>query len=118
MPGRTQVAVGQSLRFRGSWVEHKQYGSQLRAEGDFEELALSGDAELVAYLGGGAIPGVGPVTAHVGRSELVGWAAFGGWFDKPSGISAVHPSVPQRHVMCQWFLPSLPHCCCLCLCSP
>ena len=69
--------MGQSLRFRGSWVEHRQYGSQLRAEGDFEELALSGDAELVAYLGGGAIPGVGPVTAQVGGwvGRWVGWAA-------------------------------------------
>ncbi|PSC71270.1 exodeoxyribonuclease V subunit alpha [Micractinium conductrix] len=58
-----QVAVGQALRLRGTWVEHKQYGRQLKAT-DLEEVALSSDDELVTYLGGGAIAGVGPVTAR------------------------------------------------------
>jgi hypothetical protein len=59
-----QVGVGQSLRFHGSWVEHPQYGKQLKAT-DFDELTLASDSELLAYLGGGAIAGVGPVTAQV-----------------------------------------------------
>ncbi|KAL4458529.1 hypothetical protein ABPG75_013394 [Micractinium tetrahymenae] len=54
-----QVALGQALRLHGTWVEHKQYGLQLRAT-DMETLSPSSDDEMVAYLGGGAIPGVGP----------------------------------------------------------
>lgn len=59
------VAVGQSLLLSGSWVDHKQYGQQLRVD-DVEELTPSTDCEMVAYLGGGALAGVGPVTAQVG----------------------------------------------------
>ena len=59
-----RVAVGQTLLLRGTWVQHPQYGQQLRAT-DLEELPASGEEELVAYLGGGAIPGVGRVTARV-----------------------------------------------------
>lgn len=58
------VAAGQTLRLHGSWVQHKQYGWQLKAH-DVEEVAASSEEELIAYLGGGAIPGVGPVTARV-----------------------------------------------------
>ncbi|KAI3435893.1 hypothetical protein D9Q98_001951 [Chlorella vulgaris] len=57
------VAVGQSLLLSGSWVDHKQYGQQLRVD-DVEELTPSTDCEMVAYLGGGALAGVGPVTAQ------------------------------------------------------
>lgn len=59
-----QVAIGQALRLRGDWVEHKQYGLQLRAT-DMEPLSPGTDDEMVAYLGGGAIPGVGPHYAQV-----------------------------------------------------
>lgn len=65
------MAVGQSLRLRGAWVEHKQYGQQLQAT-DLEELPASSTDELVAYLGGGAITGVGPVTARVRRCRGAG----------------------------------------------
>ncbi|GAB4821863.1 hypothetical protein N2152v2_008909 [Parachlorella kessleri] len=57
------VAVGQRLRFTGSWGEHRQYGWQFKAS-DIEELSPQNDSDLVAYLAGGAIPGVGPVMAQ------------------------------------------------------
>jgi hypothetical protein len=60
------VVVGQSLALRGVWVEHTQYGKQLRAS-DMSELSPATSGEMEAYLGGGAIPGVGPATAKVGR---------------------------------------------------
>lgn len=57
-----QLEVGQSVRLSGNWIEHQQYGQQLRAT-DVQELLPSSAPDLVAYLGGGTIPGVGPVTA-------------------------------------------------------
>ncbi len=59
-----QVAVGQSLQLRGAWVQHRQYGEQLRVT-DMAELKPASKSEMAAYLGGGAIPGVGPATAQV-----------------------------------------------------
>lgn len=58
------MTVGQVLRLRGCWVEHRQYGPQLRAT-DLDELPASTSDEMAAYLGGGAIQGVGPVIARV-----------------------------------------------------
>lgn len=60
-----QVAVGQCLRFAGGWGEHRNFGWQFRAT-DMQELSPQSDADLVAYLGGGVIPGVGAITAQVG----------------------------------------------------
>jgi exodeoxyribonuclease V alpha subunit len=58
-----QIAVGQTVRVTGSWTTHHQYGQQLRAV-SFDELRPEGNSNLVAYLSGGILPGVGPVTAQ------------------------------------------------------
>jgi Helix-hairpin-helix containing domain len=58
-----QIAVGQTVRVTGSWTTHQQYGQQLRAV-SFDELRPEGHSNLVAYLSGGILPGVGPVTAQ------------------------------------------------------
>jgi len=58
-----QIAVGQTVRVTGSWTTHHQYGQQLRAV-SFDELRPEGLPNLVAYLSGGILPGVGPVTAE------------------------------------------------------
>ncbi|KAG7669856.1 hypothetical protein Ndes2437B_g06050 [Nannochloris sp. 'desiccata'] len=58
-----QIAVGQTVRVTGSWTTHHQYGQQLRAV-TFDELRPVGHSDLVAYLSGGILPGVGPVTAQ------------------------------------------------------
>ena len=58
------MSVGQAVRFRGAWTQHPQYGRQLRAA-ESEELRQQGNGpDLVAYLSGGLLPGVGPVTAQ------------------------------------------------------
>ena len=57
------IAIGQTVRVTGSWTTHHQYGQQLRAV-SFDELRPEGHSNLVAYLSGGIIPGVGPVTAQ------------------------------------------------------
>jgi len=58
-----QISVGQTVRVTGSWTTHHQYGQQLRAV-SFDELPPEGLPNLVAYLSGGILPGVGPVTAQ------------------------------------------------------
>lgn len=60
---RETVNKGQRLRFTGRWVHHNTYGQQLHAD-RLEDLEPHGSRSLIAYLGGGAIPGVGPVTAR------------------------------------------------------
>jgi ATP-dependent exoDNAse (exonuclease V) alpha subunit len=60
------ASVGQAVRVAGAWQTHRQYGLQLRAAGDLERAPAgsSSPSELVAYLAGGVIPGVGPATAQ------------------------------------------------------
>jgi exodeoxyribonuclease V alpha subunit len=62
---RAQVSPGQLLRFTGDWAVHPTYGPQLQATAIDELPAPTEKAQLVAYLSGGIIPGVGPVTAQV-----------------------------------------------------
>lgn len=58
-----QVAVGDTLRLTGEWVEHPEYGKQLRVEA-FERLAPATLVGLEKYLGSGLIKGIGPATAR------------------------------------------------------
>lgn len=81
------MAIGQALRLHGCWVEHKQYGLQLKAT-DMEPLSPSTDDEMVAYLGGGAIPGVGPHYAQVGAAGAACTAASC-WLPLPAAGAAV-----------------------------
>jgi len=57
------VNVGASLKLRGRWVTHSQYGKQFEVEHYSEELPATVEG-IRRYLGSGLIKGVGPVTAE------------------------------------------------------
>lgn len=57
-----QVTVGDTLRLTGEWVQHPEYGPQLRVDA-FERLAPATLTGLEKYLGSGLIKGIGPATA-------------------------------------------------------
>lgn len=54
--------VGQGVTVHGSWTTHPTYGMQLKAL-QVETRTPSGHEDLVSFLSGGAIHGVGPSTA-------------------------------------------------------
>jgi ATP-dependent exoDNAse (exonuclease V) alpha subunit len=57
-----QLDVGQSVRIHGEWTTHPQYGRRLKAK-SYEELRPEESGDMMAFLSGGAVPGVGPVIA-------------------------------------------------------
>ncbi|MCP4746449.1 MAG: ATP-dependent RecD-like DNA helicase [Desulfobacteraceae bacterium] len=68
------VAVGESLRVKGTWQEHPRYGQQFRVK--HYEVLLPSDVEQIRhYLSSGMIKGIGPTTAerlvnHFGEQVL------------------------------------------------
>lgn len=56
------VNEGQTVTIRGEWVNHPEYGQQLKVE-SYAESAPSSTAGIEKYLSSGFIEGVGPVTA-------------------------------------------------------
>jgi exodeoxyribonuclease V alpha subunit len=57
-----EVSPGESLKLKGRWIHHAQYGRQFKAE--FCEQVLPATLEGIRrYLGSGLIKGIGPVTA-------------------------------------------------------
>ncbi len=57
-----EVQPGESLRLRGRWTNHPQYGRQFKAEWCKQILPATTEG-IKRYLGSGMIRGVGPVTA-------------------------------------------------------
>ena len=57
------VEPGESLSLRGQWVLHPTYGSQFKVE-SFERNTPKSAADMLRYLSGGTIKGVGPATAQ------------------------------------------------------
>lgn len=55
--------VGLCLKLSGEWITHPQYGEQLQAV-EIVEMPPQHDMDVVAYLSGGVIPGVGHATAE------------------------------------------------------
>lgn len=53
---------GQQINFKGSWINHKQFGRQFNVE-EYHELLPSSAKEIEKYLSTGIIHGIGPVTA-------------------------------------------------------
>lgn len=53
---------GASLRFSGQWENQPKYGKQFLVK-NMEAIAHSSEGDLVVYLSGGMLPGVGPATA-------------------------------------------------------
>ena len=58
-----EVQPGESLRLKGKWTKHPQYGRQFQSEWCKQILPATTEG-LRAYLGSGMIKGVGPVTAQ------------------------------------------------------
>src|SRR5205809_439061 len=57
------VAVGQGVTLTGCWVRHPEFGRQFQFEHYEIRRPTTADA-IEKYLAGGAIPGIGPHTAH------------------------------------------------------
>lgn len=56
------IIEGQNLKLQGEWVNHPQFGSQLKVV-SCEEIIPDSKIGIERYLSSGAIAGIGPVTA-------------------------------------------------------
>ncbi|HNT78932.1 MAG TPA: ATP-dependent RecD-like DNA helicase, partial [Anaerolineae bacterium] len=56
------VNVGESLRLRGTWTTHPQYGRQFQAQSYTVQLPATIEG-IRKYLGSGLVKGIGPVNA-------------------------------------------------------
>lgn len=56
------IGEGQSVRVGGQWVNHPEYGQQLKVE-SYTEIVPSSLEGIEKYLASGLIEGIGPVTA-------------------------------------------------------
>ena len=54
---------GEELQMRGRWVKHPTFGSQFKVEA-FERRMPKSAADMLRYLSGGTIKGIGPATAR------------------------------------------------------
>ena len=57
------VEAGEQLVLRGTWVNHPTFGSQFKVE-SFERRLPKNAADMLRYLSGGTIKGIGPATAQ------------------------------------------------------
>lgn len=58
-----ELNVGENVKFEGEWGRHPKFGTQFKAT-SFEIVEVTNDGDVVAYLGSGICPGVGPKTAQ------------------------------------------------------
>ncbi|WP_297438009.1 ATP-dependent RecD-like DNA helicase [uncultured Clostridium sp.] len=56
------IKEGQSLKLKGSWAAHSQFGRQFKIE-ECEEILPTSKEGIERYLASGVIHGIGPVTA-------------------------------------------------------
>ena len=68
-------AVGERLMVTGKWTSHPSYGKQFEAE-FLERLMPQSTQDIVAYLSGGVIKGIGPkmaarIVSHFGEQTLM-----------------------------------------------
>ena len=54
---------GEELQMRGRWVKHPTFGSQFKVDA-FERRTPKSAADMLRYLSGGTIKGIGPATAR------------------------------------------------------
>ncbi len=57
------VAVGEALRFTGSWQDDSRYGKQFRASAAVHRLPNT-ESEIIDYLSSDAVKGIGPETSR------------------------------------------------------
>ena len=84
-------AIGERLMVTGKWGSHPSYGRQFEAE-FLERLMPQTESEILSYLSGGMIKGIGPVTAtrivrHFGDQTLQIMEREPGRLAEISGIS-------------------------------
>ncbi len=58
------LSVGERARIEGEWVEHRDYGMQIRCE-RFESVTPTTKSGVERYLASGIIRGIGPATAKL-----------------------------------------------------
>ena len=96
------VVPGEQLRLIGRWDFHASFGRQFRAQ-MCERKMPSTAADLLHYLSGGAIKGVGPATA-VKIVEMFGDEAFDVLEHSPERLSRVRGISPGKAIeICQRF---------------
>ena len=96
------VVPGEQLRVVGRWDHHATFGRQLRAE-LCERKMPSTAADLLHYLSGGAIKGIGPATA-VKIVEMFGEEAFDVLENSPHRLARVKGiSFAKATEICQQF---------------
>ena len=96
------VTPGEQLRVVGRWDHHATFGVQLRAE-SCERKMPSTAADLLHYLSGGAIKGIGPATA-VKIVEMFGEDAFDVLENSPQRLARVKGiSAGKALEICQRF---------------
>ena len=96
------VTPGEQLRVCGRWDQHATFGRQLRAE-TCERKLPSTAADLLHYLSGGAIKGIGPATA-VKIVEMFGEDAFDVLEHSPQRLARVKGISPAKAMeICQRF---------------
>ncbi|MDR1917405.1 MAG: AAA family ATPase [Christensenellaceae bacterium] len=88
------VAVGGEYKFFGRYVTHAKHGEQFEIA-KYELLPPDNDSKIIAFIGGGLIYGVGPVTAKrivkkFGKGTLDIMA------NSPEKLSAVHGISPTK----------------------
>ncbi|HHW57514.1 MAG TPA: ATP-dependent RecD-like DNA helicase [Clostridia bacterium] len=57
------VNIGERIKIEGEWVEHPDYGEQIRVL-NYETLAPTTLEGIEKFLSSGLIPGIGPITAR------------------------------------------------------
>ena len=96
------VTPGEELRLTGHWDFHASFGRQFRAE-LCERKLPSTSADLLHYLSGGAIKGIGPATA-VKIVEMFGEEAFDVLENSPERLARIKGISPGKAMeICQRF---------------
>ena len=96
------VAPGEELRLVGRWDMHASFGRQFRAELCERKMPQTA-ADLLQYLSGGTIKGVGPATA-LKIVETFGEEAFDVLENSPERLSRIKGISPAKAMeICQRF---------------
>lgn len=88
------LAVGETLRAKGAWVEHPSYGRQFKVE-TFEKELLHDEQAILRYLSGRALRGIGPKTAQR-IVDRFGADTLSVLENSPSMLSSVRGITPKK----------------------
>ena len=88
------VSPGETLRITGVWVEHPDYGRQIKISA-WEGVKPTTISGIERYLGSGAIRGVGPATAKL-IVHAFGQAALDVMDETPGRLTEIDGIGPKR----------------------